>query len=45
MKSFLYSLLKFLNDLSSIVKGTPGQRAGRRTAGKATGKLFKDLFK
>jgi len=45
MKSFLYNLLKLLNDLGSIFKGTTGKRVGRRSAGKATGKIFKDLFK
>jgi len=44
-RGLLYSLAKLLGDVSAIKKGTVGKRLARRTAGKATGRLFGKLFK
>ena len=41
----LYTFLKLFNDLNALAKGKVGQRVGRRVAGKATGKLFRGMFK
>jgi hypothetical protein len=44
-RGILYQLAKILGDISAVSKGTVGKRAVRRTAGKATGKMFGKLFK
>ncbi len=47
-RGFLYRLAKLLGDVSAITSGSGkkmAKRAGRRTAGKATGKAFRKLFK
>ena len=45
LKSLIYQLLKYSNDVNAVQKGKVGRRVGRRVAGKATGKAFKKLFK
>lgn len=44
-RTFLYTLAKILGDINAVKKGTVGKRIARRTAGKATGKLLRKLFK
>ena len=44
-KSLIYNLLKLSNDLNAVQKGKVGRRIGRRAAGKATGTVFRKIFK
>lgn len=44
-RGLLYKLAKLLGDLSALSSGKPGKRIIRRTTGKATGRVFKKLFK
>ncbi|WP_188624096.1 hypothetical protein [Caldalkalibacillus thermarum] len=47
-RSFLYTLAKFLGDVQAVKSGDPkkmAKRVGRRTAGKATGRMLRKLFK
>ncbi|MFW5996977.1 MAG: hypothetical protein ACOCZS_01590 [Verrucomicrobiota bacterium] len=45
MRRFLYTLAKLLGDVNAVKKGKVGRRAGRRVAGKTSGKALKKLFK
>ncbi|ASV16902.1 hypothetical protein CHCC5024_3921 [Bacillus licheniformis] len=45
IRSFLYKSAKILGDVNAVKKGTIGKRIARRAAGKATSKLFRNLFK
>lgn len=45
MKSFVYMILRLLNDINAIQKGRIKQRIGRRIAGRITGKMIGKLFK
>jgi hypothetical protein len=45
LRSFLYWLARLLGDLSAVKRGRVARRIGRRAAGKATGRLFRKLFK
>ncbi len=45
IKSWLYRLLKYSNDVNAVRKDKVGRRIGRRIAGKATGKAFGKWFK
>lgn len=45
IRSVLYSLARFLGDVSAVQKGTMGKRVARRAAGKITGRLLGKLFK
>lgn len=44
-RGILYGLAKLLGDANAVRKGTVGKRVARRTAGKATGRIFGKLFK
>lgn len=44
-RRFLYALAKILGDINAVNKGTVGKRIARRTAGKATGRVLRRLFK
>ncbi|MFD2658639.1 hypothetical protein [Gracilibacillus thailandensis] len=44
-KSLIYKILKYSNDVDAVRKGKVGKRVGRRVAGKATGKMLKNIFK
>jgi hypothetical protein len=47
-RGILYKLAKFLGDLSAASSGRPGKitkRITRRIIGKATGRVFRKLFK
>ncbi|MBS4207440.1 hypothetical protein [Bacillus sp. FJAT-50079] len=44
-RSFLYTLAKILGDVNAVKKGKVGKRIMRRTAGRATGKALRKLFK
>ncbi len=47
-RGVLYQFAKLLGDVSAITSGSPAKmakRAGRRTAGKATGRMMRKLFK
>jgi hypothetical protein len=47
-RGILYKVAKLLGDISAISSGSPkkmAKRAGRRTAGKVTGRAFRKLFK
>lgn len=45
LKSWVYKLLAFSNDLNAVEKKKVTRRIGRRAAGKATGKVFRGIFK
>ncbi|KMM51952.1 phage protein [Bacillus glycinifermentans] len=45
IRSALYKSAKILGDVNAAKRGTIGKRIARRAAGKATGKLFRNLFK
>lgn len=45
LKSMLYKLLKYSNDVNAVKKGKVGKRIGRRVVGKAAGKGIGKLFK
>ena len=44
-RGLLYTLAKLRGDYNAVKKGKVGKRAGRRVAGKATGKAMRKLFK
>lgn len=44
LRSLLYSLGRVLGDLNAARKGRIARRAGRRTAGKASGRVMRRLF-
>jgi len=47
-RGILYKIAKFLGDFSALSSGDSkkiAKRVGRRTAGKATGKVLRKLFK
>jgi len=47
-RGILYKIARLLGDLSAVSSGSGkkiAKRAGRRTAGKASGRAFKKLFK
>ncbi|MBS4023300.1 MAG: hypothetical protein KGZ79_12910 [Dethiobacter sp.] len=47
-RGFLYKLARLLGDVSAVSSGSPkkmAKRAGRRVAGKATGRALRKLFK
>jgi hypothetical protein len=47
-RGVLYQIAKLLGDVSAITSGSPkkmAKRVGRRTAGKATGRAMRKLFK
>ena len=47
-RSLLYRLAKLLGDISALSSGKPGKitkRIARRITGKATGRVFRKLFK
>ena len=47
-RGILYKLAKLLGDISAIGSGRPGKiikRVTRRMTGKATGRIFRKLFK
>ena len=41
----LYKTARILGDVNAVKKGKVGKRIARRTAGKATGKTLRKLFK
>lgn len=45
MKSKIYKMLRFSNDLNAIRKGKFGRRLGRRIAGRVSGKRIGKFFK
>ncbi|SET60507.1 hypothetical protein SAMN05421676_10650 [Salinibacillus kushneri] len=45
LKSKIYKILKIWNDVDAVRKGKVGKRMGRRTTGKAAGKVIRKLFK
>ncbi|WP_035270485.1 hypothetical protein [Desulfitibacter alkalitolerans] len=47
-RGVLYSFVRMLGDVSAISSGNPkkiAKRIGRRTAGKATGRALRRIFK
>lgn len=47
-RGFLYQLARLLGDVNAASSGNSqkmAKRVGRRTAGKATGKAFRKIFK
>lgn len=47
-RGFLYTIARLLGDFHAVSSGSPkkmGRRVARRTAGKATGRAFRKLFK
>ena len=48
IRSVLYKTAKLLGDVQAVSSGSPkkvAKRAGRRVAGKGTGKMLRKLFK
>ena len=45
MRSLLYLIAKLLGDINAVRKGKVARRAGRRVAGKLTGRFLGKLFK
>lgn len=45
MRSFLYKLARLVGDVNAVQKGRVGRRAGRRVAGKMTGRAMRKLFR
>ncbi|MED4018635.1 hypothetical protein ACWE42_03145 [Sutcliffiella cohnii] len=48
IRSKLYKTAKILGDIQAITSGNPkkmAKRAGRRVAGKGTGRMLRKLFK
>lgn len=45
IRSALYKSAKIFGDVNAVKNGTIGKRIARRAAGKATSKLFRNLFK
>jgi len=47
-RGLLYAIARLLGDINAISSGSPGKigkRAARRTAGRATGKTLRRIFK
>lgn len=47
-RGILYTIARILGDLSAVTSKKPGKttkRIGRRVIGKATGRMFRRLFK
>ncbi|WEZ02585.1 hypothetical protein P5666_11130 [Bacillus subtilis] len=44
IRSALYKSARILGDVNAAKNGTLGKRIARRAAGKATNKLFRNLF-
>ncbi len=44
-RGLLYKLARLLGDINAVQKGKVGRRIGRRTAGRATGRTLRKLFK
>jgi hypothetical protein len=44
-RGLLYSLARFLGDVSAVEKGRVGKRIGRRLVGRATGRAMGRLFR
>ncbi len=44
-RRFLYWLARLLGDLQAAGKGKFGQRIARRSVGRLTGRILRDLFK
>lgn len=47
-RGLLYAIARLLGDINAISSGSPGKigkRAARRTAGRATGKALRKIFK
>jgi len=44
-RRFLYKFARILGDVNAVKKGKAGRRIGRRAAGRATGKVLRNLFK
>ena len=45
IRSALYTIARLMGDVNAVKKGKVGQRVARRTAGKATGRTLRKLFK
>ncbi|MBL3636850.1 hypothetical protein [Bacillus subtilis] len=45
IRSLLYKSARILGDVNAAKNGTLGNRVARRAAGKATGKIFRSIFK
>ena len=45
LRGFLYAFARLLGDVNAVKKGRVGRRAGRRVAGKATGRAMRKLFR
>ncbi len=45
LRSMLYFIARILGDINAVRKNSIGRRVGRRAAGKATGRLFRGIFK
>lgn len=45
LRSFMYTLAKWLGDANAVSKGKVGRRVGRRVAGKATGRGLGKVFR
>lgn len=45
IRSLLFKTSKYLGDINAVQKGTIGKRVMRRAAGKASGKLMREIFK
>ena len=45
VRGLLYLVAKLLGDIASVKKGKVNRRAGRRVAGKGTGRLLRKFFK
>ncbi|MCY9159422.1 hypothetical protein MOF25_03605 [Bacillus atrophaeus] len=45
IRSLLYKSSRILGDVQAAKNGTLGKRVARRAAGRATGKLFRSIFK
>ncbi len=44
-RGLLYLAARLLGDAQAVKKGKVGKRIARRTAGKATGRMLRKLFK
>ncbi|MED2927529.1 hypothetical protein P4284_11585 [Bacillus swezeyi] len=45
IRSALYKSVKIFGDVNAVKNGTIGKRIARRTVGKATNELLRNLFK
>jgi len=45
VRSILYGIARLLGDVNAVQKGEVSRRIGRRMAGKATGRIFRKIFK